>query len=286
VKEVVLEGTTHDEVATFAACVATVLEVSLADVPQPAGGDPVTDWTLSRWLGGLGLGLVPVADAPTFSWAGPWLARIQPPTTGVRNWVVMYGAPSGVAWDPSGVTKEDGWVLTGGAVIAPGDVALALALPGRTPPPATTGAIEGIFIAAAAGEPARQVESAVALVGLGLDGDRHVAATGTFPSGIPGSALTLIEAEVCESFSPTLSANEHRRNLVTRGIRLNALVGREFMVARVRCRGVRLCEPCRVITGYAGRPILRALVHRGGLRADILDGGTIRVGDEIAAIPD
>ena len=98
---------------------------------------------------------------------------------------------------------------------------------------------------------------------------------------MPGSALTLIEAEVCESFDPPLEGSEHRRNVVTRGIDLNALVGHEFSVGGVRCRGMRLCEPCTVVDRYASRPVLRALVHRGVLRADILDGGALRVGDVI-----
>jgi MOSC domain-containing protein YiiM len=119
------------------------------------------------------------------------------------------------------------------------------------------------------------------LAGQGLAGDRHVFGTGTFPSKLPGSALTLIEAEVCESFDPALDASEHRRNLVTRGIGLNGLVGREFAIGDVRCRGTRLCEPCTVIQGYSTRPVLRPLVHRGGLRADILTDGTINTGDVI-----
>ena len=79
---------------------------------------------------------------------------------------------------------------------------------------------------------------------------------------------------------------EHRRNLVTRGIDLNALVGQEFRIGDVRCRGMRLCEPCTVVDGYASRPLLRPLVHRGGLRADILEGGEIRLGDEVASAGD
>ena len=120
-----------------------------------------------------------------------------------------------------------------------------------------------------------------AIPGRGLDGDRHVDGKGTFPSGPPGSALTLIAAEVVESFDPPLGPDEHRRNLVIRGIDLNALVGRDFMIGGVRCRGMRLCEPCTVVQRYAGRPVLRALVHCGGLRADILEEGQIRVGDSV-----
>jgi MOSC domain-containing protein YiiM len=132
-----------------------------------------------------------------------------------------------------------------------------------------------------AGVPAKALASVRALAGRGLEGDRHTIGKGTFPSGLPGSALSLIEAEVCESFDPPLRADEHRRNLVTRGIDLNRLVGSEFRIGEVRCRGMRLCEPCRVVDGYASHPVLRALVHRGGLRADVLEDGTLRVGDPI-----
>ncbi|MFZ0970573.1 MAG: MOSC domain-containing protein, partial [Solirubrobacteraceae bacterium] len=113
---------------------------------------------------------------------------------------------------------------------------------------------------------------------------RHLAGTGTFPSGLPGSALTMIEAEVCDSFDPPLTPGEHRRNVVTRGIDLNALVGHEFTIGDVPCRGMRLCEPCTVVQRYAGRPVLRPLVHRGGLRADILRDGDIHVGDQVRAV--
>ena len=137
-------------------------------------------------------------------------------------------------------------------------------------------------MAGAAAEPARLLATARALAGHGLEGDRHVAGTGTFPSGLPGSALTMIEAEVCDSFDPPLTPGEHRRNVVTRGIDLNALVGHEFTIGDVPCRGMRLCEPCTVVQRYAGRPVLRPLVHRGGLRADILRDGEIHVGDRSA----
>ena len=120
-----------------------------------------------------------------------------------------------------------------------------------------------------------------ALAGRGLEGDRHVTGDGTFPSGLPGSDLTLIEEEVCASFSPVLEPGEHRRNVMTAGIDLNGLVGRDFLLGDVRCRGMRLCEPCTVVQRYAGRPVLRPLVHRGGLRADIVEDGLIRVGDPI-----
>jgi MOSC domain-containing protein YiiM len=148
------------------------------------------------------------------------------------------------------------------------------------------GVLEQIWIAATAGESARLLGTVQALAGKGLEGDRHTLGTGTFPSDLPGSALTLIEAEVCESFDPSLGADEHRRNLITRGIDLNGLVGSEFTIGTVRCRGMRLCEPCTVVDGYASRPVLRALVHRGGLRADILENGELHVGDQLKTVSD
>ena len=165
-------------------------------------------------------------------------------------------------------------------MVAPLDVALAP--PPRAAAPTASGTVEEIRLASAAGVPSESVDSVRALPGRGLEGDRHVTGDGTFPSGVPGSALTLIEAEVCESFTPVLGPDEHRRNVVTRGIGLNGLVGHEFTIGTIRCRGMRLCEPCIVVERYASRPILRPLVHRGGLRADILEEGTIAVGDTVA----
>ncbi len=269
------------EQRSFLACLATVLELPAERLPRLRGDDdPASSWHVSRWLGAHGLGLVPVAEPATFAWAGPWIARVV--SSGAEpRYVVMYGVPSGMVWDPDGDEAVPG-TIEAGFVLAAGDIALAL--PRAAPAPATTGAVVAIHIAAAAGEPTQTVQDAQALAGQGLLGDRHVAGAGTFPSNLPGSALTLIEAEVCESFAPPLGADEHRRNLVTRGIELNGLVGREFMVGEVRCRGMRLCEPCTVVEGYSSRPVLRALVHRGGLRADVLTDGAIHGGDPVYAL--
>src|SRR5438270_12148541 len=95
------------ETASFIACVATILELRFEDLPRlGAGEDPATGWTLTRWLGRLGVGLVPVAEPASFSWPGPWIARCRPsPAAGGRS-VVMYGVPSGVVWDPGGGGDE------------------------------------------------------------------------------------------------------------------------------------------------------------------------------------
>jgi len=264
------------ETASFLACLATILELPFADMPLPPPGESLaTGWTVSRWLGGLGLGLARIANPGSFSWAGPWIARAG------GRFVVMYGVPSGVVWDPAGGSEIVPDAIEDGFLVAAADIALA-----RPPLPAAplaAGTVDALAVAGAAAEPMRLLQTVRALAGQGLEGDRHVAGTGTFPSGVPGSALTMIEAEVCESFDPPLEPGEHRRNVITRRIDLNALVGHEFLIGDVRCRGMRLCEPCTVVQRYAGRPVLRALVHRGGLRADILADGEIRVGDPVRA---
>jgi MOSC domain-containing protein YiiM len=265
------------EAASFVACLATILELPFEDIPLPPAGEDPTGWKVSRWLGGLGLGLARVADPGLFSWPGPWIARAD------GRFVVMYGVPSGVVWDPAGGAEVEPDAIEDGFIVAAADIALAR--PARPAASVGTGVVEALAIAASTGEPTQLLDSARALPGQGLEGDRHVLGTGTFPSGMPGSALTLIEAEVCESFDPPLEPSQHRRNVVTRGIDLNGLVGHEFTIGAVRCRGMRLCEPCTVVQRHAGRPVLRALVHRGGLRADILDDGEIKVGDSVRTGP-
>ena len=283
-KEVAIpESTPALDAASFVACVATILELPFERFPHPSPGeDPATGFTISRWLGGLGVGLARIADPRSFSWPGPWIGRVRPPGSDRRS-VVMYGVPSGVVWDPGGDAAVEIGALEDGFLVAAADIALAL--PSAQVAPTSPGTLEAIHVAATASEPSRALPAVRALAGRGLDGDRHVTGRGTFPSGPPGSALTLIEAEVCESFDPPLSPDEHRRNLITRGIELNALVGHEFTIGKLRCRGMRLCEPCTVVQRYSDRPVLRPLVHRGGLRADILEDGEIRVGDEVAAVP-
>jgi hypothetical protein len=267
---------------SLAACISYILDLDPAAVPPPAADeDPAAGWTVSRWLGGLGMGIARLADPGSFSWPGPWIARVQPPDSEPR-YAVMFGVPSGVVWDPAGDGRVEADWITEGYLLAAADIAQAR--PPLPTAPDGSGAVEGIWIAPSAGEPARSLSRVRAIAGRGLEGDRHVAGTGTFPSGRPGSALTLVAAEVCESFAPPLVAGEHRRNVVVRGLDLNRLVGHEFQVGSVRCRGMRLCEPCTVVQRYAGRPVLRALVHRGGLRADILRDGEIHVGDAVRAV--
>lgn len=151
----------------------------------------------------------------------------------------------------------------------------------RASKPPMTGRVVQILVCPIATELPRPVERARAVAGRGLEGDRYFAGTGTW-SDYPvqtGTDLTLIEAEVLDAVG--LSGRAARRTLVTRGVRLNELVGRRFRIGAVECYGDRLCEPCSHLERLTGLPI-EALVHRGGLRADILTDGEISVGDEIA----
>jgi MOSC domain-containing protein YiiM len=151
------------------------------------------------------------------------------------------------------------------------------------------GRVEAIHLAQAEGEPMRAIDRIRVVAGVGLEGDRYATGRGHF-SETPGSgrALTLIEAEVLDSLRDSLGIvlqpGEPRRNLTTRGIALNALVGRRFRVGNVLCEGMRLCEPCSYLEGLIAKPVLQPLLHRGGLRADVLEDGEIRVGDRVQCV--
>ena len=117
------------------------------------------------------------------------------------------------------------------------------------------------------------VTSVRAVTGKGLEGDRYF-----FPDGAaPGEALTVIEAEVLEDVA--LTGPQSRRQVMVRGVRVNDLVGKRFWIGEVECLGTELCEPCTHLQSLTRPGIIKELIHRAGLRADILSGGTINVGD-------
>ena len=149
------------------------------------------------------------------------------------------------------------------------------------------GTIESINIADGAKEPMRAIAEVRALPGVGLESDRYALGQGTFFKPEPSHELTLIEAEAIEALSRDyliqLAPGDARRNLVTRDVPLNHLVGREFFIGEVKIRGIRLCEPCDHLQQLTGQPAIKGLLHRGGLRAQILSEGTIRVGDIVRA---
>jgi MOSC domain-containing protein YiiM len=142
------------------------------------------------------------------------------------------------------------------------------------------GSVEQIAIASVRGELPVRVDRVHATTGEGLEGEYHRRA-----ADVP---ITLIAAEALEGFRDDtgieLSHEASRRNVLTRGVDLNALVGRRFSVGDVECEGVELCEPCNRLAKLTERGVLRGLVHRGGLRANLLSSGEISVGDAVRAL--
>ena len=137
-------------------------------------------------------------------------------------------------------------------------------------------AVVAIHVGPVEGEPLHAVDSIRALAGKGLEGDRHF-----HPDGAgPGKAITLVEDEVV--VGADLASGATRRQVTVRGVRLNDLVGRRFLVGDVLCYGVELCEPCAHLQSLTRPGIMRELAHRAGINADILSDGTIRVGDAVA----
>jgi MOSC domain-containing protein YiiM len=151
------------------------------------------------------------------------------------------------------------------------------------------GTIVSIQIAANAVEPLTSVQQVKAIAGAGLDGDRYASRTGTYsPKHDEGREATFIEAEALEAlhkdYDVELTGGESRRNITTRGVALNHLVGRQFRVGDTVFRGIRLCEPCTHLEEVTGKAARKGLIHRGGLRAQIVQSGMIRVGDELAVL--
>jgi MOSC domain-containing protein YiiM len=144
------------------------------------------------------------------------------------------------------------------------------------------GRVEGIFIGPERTLPA-PVERVRAVAGRGLEGNRYF-----FEQAPSGRALTLIAAEAIEAMAAEtgieITAAESRRNVLTRGIDLNALVGARFRVGVVECLGVELCEPCTALESLTKPGVIKGLVHRGGLNADIVTDGEIAVGDPVGRL--
>ncbi|WP_205543933.1 MOSC domain-containing protein [Rubrobacter indicoceani] len=242
--------------------------------------DVLRENELGQWLSGRNLGLVRTEPTDGFTWPGHFLARRR-----AGSWAVLFGAPPGVVFDPFGgdLAFES---LAGEfdlfAFLVPYEL-------GWSPAPAPgSGTVEGIALAGSAEAAMREVGRAEAVAGRGLRGDRYERKAGTFsdPNG-RGYDLTLIESEALKELKDRgvdLPAPKARRNIVTGGISLDALIGRRFKIGPVECIGRRRCEPCAHLERLTGPGVLCGLVHRGGLRADILSGGEIRVGDEVRGL--
>ena len=149
------------------------------------------------------------------------------------------------------------------------------------------GKVVSIHVAQTAAAPMQSIEAAQAIAGKGLEGDRYFNRLGTY-SNEPGSGrdVTLIEVEAIEAlkrdYKIELEPGQTRRNITTQGVALNHLVDREFKIGAVTLRGTRLCDPCSHLEKLTHQGVLRGLIHRGGLRAEIIHGGTVHPGDAIS----
>ncbi len=281
----------------FAACLASVTEVPVTEMPLPATDLHHALGAWRTWLAEHGSGLVPIADPTRFQWAGWWIAVVSnpdivPTTTAPDEPEVAalaFGTPPGIVLSPQtptllGRATRDLPITAAYAVAALDPVLRPASTPAQ---PDLTGSVEGLAIAPAAEAPMQLVTVAKASAGRGLGGDRYAAGAGTFsPRGDrrPGYDLTLIAAEVLDELTAAghiVDFARSRRNVLTRGIDVNALVGRTFHIGEVVCRGRRLCEPCVHLDRLSGPGLLRPLIHRGGLRADILTDGEIQLGAPI-----
>jgi len=151
------------------------------------------------------------------------------------------------------------------------------------------GQVEAIHVAPTGGAAMQAMREVEAVVGAGLAGDRYFAGVGFYsarPTAPGAREVTLFEAEVLDWLSAehgiVLSVAEHRRNLTTRGVRLDALLGHRFRIGEVLLEGVKDCPPCDHLEQLVNKSVLQPLVGRAGVRARVLEGGIIRVGDVIA----
>jgi MOSC domain-containing protein YiiM len=153
----------------------------------------------------------------------------------------------------------------------------------------TQGRVLAIHRTDSAGAPMEALTQAEVTAGTGLVGDRYALGVGTYsdtPSPGGGRELTLVAAEALDELAAEgleVSHEETRRNVLTRGVDLGSLLGQRFRIGDVELEGVRPCKPCNYLGELADKPLREALTDRGGLRANVLTSGTIRVGDEVGA---
>jgi hypothetical protein len=239
---------------------------------------------MGQWLASRNLGLVPVASPENFEWPGRFLGLKHDSST----WAVFFGVPPGIIYDPLAEPdeKKQDAAMDAAFVLAEHDPLWRGTEPGSGTE--GVGTVELIVLTSEAEGPMRSVSEAEAVEGRGLLGDRYERKAGTFSKpGGRGYDLTLVEAEALEELSAKgveLAPIEARRNIVVRGIALDDLIGRRFRIGEVECYGQRRCEPCSHLERLTQPGVLRGLVHRGGLRADVLSSGRIRIGDSVAAL--
>ena len=149
------------------------------------------------------------------------------------------------------------------------------------------GRLVGIYTASEARKPMDALDAVRAIAGVGLEGDRYATKTGEFSDQEgAGREVTLIarEAIVAANEHVTIDESEARRNLVTEGVDLDALIGKQFTIGDVVLVGVRDCPPCSYLQKLTRPGVMLARRGAGGLRADIVRAGTHRVGDSIKTV--
>lgn len=280
------EASLGDSVTGF---VAGLTGHSPADLPPAAAASEEWLAVLRQWLARQSCGLVSIANPHAFSWPGHWIGIVDSPTEPDEPaGVLLFGTPSAVIASPAapelvGHSVEE-LHFRQALILVPFDPFTRPAADGDR----AMGEVVGIYLSEVRMGPMRSLPAATAIQGKGLKGDRYAAGAGTFTprsDRLRGYDITLIESEVLDRLmladASRLAPQESRRNLVTSGIDLNALVGRQFRIGPVLAFGQRLCEPCVHLQRLTRPGVVSGLAHRGGLRADLLTGGEIRVGDRI-----
>lgn len=205
-----------------------------------------------------------------FAWPGRFLGRWPS-----GEWCVLFGVPAGVVFG-----SVEGDAVAEAFVVAAHQPAARPAADASVP----AGRVGAVFVAPAAEAAMVAVDAVRAVPGRGLEGDRYFDGAGTFSEkGSTGRDVTLVDAAALADAG--VAFEESRRNVVVEGVDLDALIGRAFFVGEVECLGRRRCEPCAHLQRLTRPGVLRSLVHRGGLRADVVSGGVIRAGDTVTAAP-
>jgi MOSC domain-containing protein YiiM len=268
---------------TFATLTADVFGLPEGDVPAPLGDRLVA--LMNDWLATRNWRFAYVRDPQTFAWPGSWIA-LAADERSPTSWrpVLMFGDPSGPLRDPLGDGQE--LEILHGLLPAPLDRrGQATDFSVAQDPKTQVGQVVALMTAPHAAAEALPHTAITARPG-GIDGDRYQDGTGTFSTNPRrvGQDITLIEAEALEELEVrgiSIAPEEARRNVVTRGIDLDALIGRHFRVGEALCLGQRRAEPCAHLQRLTTAGTLHGLVHRGGIRADVLEAGTISLGDDI-----
>jgi MOSC domain-containing protein YiiM len=242
---------------------------------------------LGELLAERNLGLLKVAEPAGFSWPGHWVAVVEAPDD-TRAPVILFGVPPG-ALDPEDAALLRQGRIVEGYVVAPLDLDRPHGTSAYTGATAA-GVVTGIFTAPESGAASVAHNARRVFAGVGVEGDRYATARGKFSApGRGGQALTLIAEEAiaaARAKGAEIDAASARRNIVTRGIELEPLIGQQFVIGTVTCRATRLAEPCAHLERLTKPGVLRAMVHLGGIRADVLRDGEIRIGDALHPIPD